>query len=265
MSSNHSTITESLALVTMKANDLCNTVEDQLDVINEKLSSEEQRLSRTINNAKTQINNFIENDFKKEIPFYRISKNQELKVNGLLTPGTVGTPSNYSSRAGHYDFEIVAYTEHGVEPGNKHPEVQKMWNDLKSSVPKWNQPDFAIIRITAKDVADYPTDIKKSYSFYQWGITLNTDISYGTWIRAESGIVHFGYPSEETKVPTDGRWYERIIYGTDSNGGASYTVGPHFYLSKGASALIALPGVVAGRVPAGRWGYFERPIFEREQ
>ncbi|KZN53435.1 hypothetical protein [Pseudoalteromonas luteoviolacea] len=265
MSNEHTTITENLANVATRANELCNTVDSQIANINTTLTLEQQKLATKITEFETKVNSFIESDFKREIPFFRLTKNQELKVNGQLTVGSIGIPDGFTSRVEQYHCEIVAFSQHGVESSQKHPEIQKMWRDLKNiDAPKWSTPDFAIMRIRPKEGVEYPDTLAGGFSIYQGEIPLNGDASHGIWIKAEQGRVAFT-SSFTGIIPADNTWYERIVYASDHDGGTSHTNGPHIYLEKGASCLIALPGIVAGRVPAGRWGYFERPVFEREQ
>ncbi|KZN37593.1 hypothetical protein [Pseudoalteromonas luteoviolacea] len=278
MSNEHTTITESLAKVATRANELCNSVDEQLSVINSTLTSEKQKMAAktaelaaftqaAVDESKVKIDALVDNGFRSEIPFFRVTKNQELKINGVLTPGTKGTPTGFANRASQYECEIVAHTQHGVDPDQKDPEIQKMWSEVHHTIPKHNQPEFAIIRLTAKDVADYPTVLSKCYSIYQGALPQNGIFTFGAWVKVEQGEVHMGYPSSDgsTRLPNDNKWHERMYSGSVLSGGAYYNFGPHFYLTKGASCLIALPGVVLGKVPEGRWGYFERPVFEREQ
>ncbi|NUZ11731.1 hypothetical protein HUZ36_13170 [Pseudoalteromonas sp. McH1-7] len=276
MSNDNLTMTERLSQVATRANALCQTVEDQVGIIQSTLENKAEEVDQHIdsstaeltaatNGMKAQVNSFIDSQFRAELPFFRITKNQELKINGSLTPGTKGIPDGYSCRnSNHYECEIVAYSEHGKIKEDKHPEIRAMYDQIQGGTPKYNQPDFAIVRVKALEVDDYPA-FENAYSIYQGALPYNNPLTFGGWIKAESGKVRFTYPSDDFLVPTDDKWHEITRQSNmPSSGGVNYTFGPHIYLEKGASCLIALPSVVAGKVPANRWGYFEKPVFERQ-
>ncbi|WP_105168530.1 hypothetical protein [Pseudoalteromonas sp. T1lg23B] len=274
MSEQEKTMTQRLTDVVTAADSLTQTVQNQIGQINSTVSAKmgevESTVTSTINKLEEKssalsndIAGFIDSRFRTELPFFRATRNQELKINGSLTPGTKGIPDGFGCRnTAHYECEIVAYSQHGTEAEDKDPEIQAMYRDIKGGVPKYNQPDFAIVRVKALEVDDYP-DFSNAYSIYQGGLPQNVPFTHGGWIKAEQGRVRFTYPLDQYEVPVDGKWHEVTRHENMPNGGANYNFGPHIYLEKGASCLIALPGVTFGKVPKGKWGYFEKPQFER--
>ncbi|KOH04517.1 hypothetical protein ACZ98_23330 (plasmid) [Vibrio parahaemolyticus] len=231
---------------------LTETVENKVGEIDQRVESAEQEYNQLING--------IRSDF----PFYRLTKNQELKIGGVLTVGSTGTPDGWANRddTGHL-VELVAFTETGVDPENKNPIIQDMFTDLLGGVPKHNQPNFAVIRVTTKP--DYPPQsISKLFTLYQGPIPDGVPLTFGGWIKVESGEVRFLSNAISDVVPADGKWHEKIRHADMSNGGASYTFGPHLYIEPGASCLLALPAVVAGKVPQGKWGFINKPVLEHE-
>lgn len=204
-------------------------------------------------------------DIHSDFPFYRLTKNQELKIGDSLVEGTEGTPDGWVNRASSiHKCRMVATTESGVEPDKKHPIIQDMWRDIKGSIPKHNQPNFAVVRVSTSPDAE-PNSINKFYSIYQGPIPNGIPITFGAWIKVEQGDVRFLSSRESDKVPNDGKWHEVTRSVDMSNGGANYTFGPHLYIEPGASCLIALPAVVAGKVPSGKWGFINKPIFEHRR
>lgn len=233
------------------SNNLTKAVDGKIDEIDSRVSSAENEYKGLISG--------IRSDF----PFYRLTKNQELKISTLLTPGSAGTPDGYINRnATFHTCEIVANTQTGVLPANKHPEIQAMFNDLKGGVPQYNHPDFAILRIST---AINATDTNgQYYTIYQGPIPNGIPYSIGAFIKVEVGSAFFGRQGPSFAVPADGKWHERIIRNDMASGGTSYDFGPHVYVAPGSRVLIALPAVVAGKVPDGKWGFFSKPKFEHE-
>lgn len=220
------------------------------------------QIDQRVNNAEIEYQNLI-GGIRSDFPFYRVSKNQELKISGVLTPGTSGTPDSYINRnADWHKCEIIAYTQSGILPENKHQEVKSLFNDIKGGVPQYNYPDFAILRVSTTINAEGWAG--EYYTIYQGPIPNGIPYSIGCLIKAENGDVRFGRPGIEFTVPADGRWHERILRYDMTTGGTSYDLGPHLYVAPGARALIALPAVVAGKVPDGKWGFFHKPMFEHE-
>ncbi|EOD9110299.1 hypothetical protein ACJRNF_004600 [Vibrio parahaemolyticus] len=218
-------------------------------------------IDNRVDEAEQEYRNLIDG-IRSDFPFYRLTKNQELKIGGTLTEGKTGTPDGWSNRdASKISIEIVAYTETGKLASEKSPIVQKMWTDLKSWIPQHNQPDFAVIRLTVDASAISESD---QYTIYQGPLPNGVPMTYGCWIMVESGEVKTFSNSPSQVVPNDGRWHERILHRNMSNGGASYEHGPHFYLAPGSSCLLALPAVVVGKIPVGKWGFIDKPKFERE-
>lgn len=276
MSNQEKPMSQRLTDVVVAADNLTQTVQDKIGNIDatvaaksaevdQHIAASQNIVSNATNSMEQSISDFVDNSFRVELPFFRATKNQELKINGVLTPGTKGIPDGFSCRnTAHYECEIVAYSQHGVEAVDKHPEVQAMYTDIKGGVPKYNQPDFAIVRVKALEVDGYP-EFSKAYSIYQGALPQNVPFTFGGWIKAEAGRVNFTYRSDEFEIPLDGSWHEVTRHGNMPNGGANYNFGPHIYLEKGASCLIALPAVTFGKVPNQKWGYFEKPLFERQQ
>ncbi|EOG7744629.1 hypothetical protein ACLIOE_003795 [Vibrio parahaemolyticus] len=233
-----------------------------------------RRLTETVENKVGEIDQRVEqaeeeyrnliNGIRSDFPFYRLTKNQELKINGALTVGSTGTPDGWANRSSAiHQCEIVAYSQTGVEPDQKDPIVQEMWMHIKGYVPKHNQPDFAILRVsTVPDAA--PNEIRTFYSIYQGPLPNGVPMTFGAWIKVESGDVRFLSSNTDYQVPSDNRWHEITKTYNMSNGGADYTFGPHLYIEPGASCLIALPAVVVGKIPDGKWGFVDKPILERE-
>ncbi|AFV81359.1 hypothetical protein MAR_20 [Vibrio phage vB_VpaM_MAR] len=244
-------LTQDVANVVQAANNLTSEVTNKMAQIDQRVDDAEGEYQGLIAG--------IRSDF----PFYRVSKNQELKVAGVLTPGTAGTPDGYVNRnAAYHTCEIVAWTQSGVLPANKDPEIQAMFNDIKGGVPQHNYPDFAILRVSTS--IDAVGTNGQFYTIYQGPIPNGIPYSIGCFIKAEIGDVEFGRPGSGYGVPADGKWHERILRFDQTSGGTSYDFGPHLYVAPGARALIALPALVAGKVPDGKWGFFQKPAFEHE-
>ncbi|HHE0447289.1 TPA: hypothetical protein ACN34S_004413 [Vibrio parahaemolyticus] len=244
--------TQEIGALIDSVNEMTGTVAGKMGEIDNRVDAAKQEYKQLIG------------DIRSDFPFYRLTKNQELKINGALTVGSTGTPDGWANRddTGHL-VELVAFTQTGVVPENKDPIIQDMFTDILGGIPKHNQPDFAVIRITTKP--DYPPQsISNLYTLYQGPIPDGVPLTFGGWIKAESGNVRFLTSASEGIIPVDGKWHEKTRHVNMSNGGASYTFGPHLYIEPGASCLLALPAVVAGKVPAGKWGFFSKPILEHE-
>lgn len=240
-----------ISALVQASNNLTKAVDGKIDEIDSRVSSAENEYNALISG--------IRSDF----PFYRMTKNQELKISGALTVGATGTPDGFMNRsASFHKCEIVAQSESGTIPENKHQEIKSLFMDTIGSIPKFVAPDFAILRILTEVNA---TGTNGSfYSIYQGPIPNGIPISIGCFIKAEVGDVRFCFDDISNIVPNDGRWHERILRFDMQVGGSSYTHGPHIYVAPGARALIALPAVVAGKVPNGKWGFFSKPKFEHE-
>ncbi|MCG6428402.1 hypothetical protein [Vibrio parahaemolyticus] len=227
--------------------------------VNNKMGEIDQR----VDNAEQEYQALI-NGIRSDFPFYRLTKNQELKINGSLVVGSKGTPDGWANRdSAVHECEIVAYTETGKEPDQKSLIVQDMYRDIKNYIPKHNQPDFAVLRVSTKAEAP-PDSINKFFSIYQGPLPSGVPMTFGAWIKVEKGDVRFLSSNSGDQVPNDGRWHEIIRHYEMSAGGANYTFGPHLYLEPGASCLIALPAVVVGKIPQGKWGFVDKPVLERE-
>ncbi|HCE1715004.1 TPA: hypothetical protein NGR89_004499 [Vibrio parahaemolyticus] len=225
--------------------------------VNSKISQIDQRVS----DAESEYQSLI-SGIRSDFPFYRITKNQELKVGGVLTAGASGTPDGWQNRkASIHTCEIIIDSQSGTLPSAKHPEVQALFMDVKGVVPQHTQPDFAIMRVTT-DPSEPPADISTFYSIYQGPLPNGIPYTIGMFIKVESGEARAC--DRFRVVPADGKWHEILVHGDMSSGGASYFHGPHLYVPPGSSVLIALPAVVAGKVPAGKWGFFHKPKFEHE-
>jgi len=246
------TIEQNIAELVQASNNLTGVVDGKVQEIDEKIEQAGKKYQALMAG--------IQSDF----PFYRLTKNQELKINGGLIVGTSGTPDGWVNRSpGIHTCELVASTETGVEPADKDPIIQAMWRDIKGGVPKYNNPNFAVARVsTAVDAA--PGDAKVFYSIYQGPIPNGVPMTFGAWIKVEKGDVRFLSSSDNDVVPNDGLWHEITRHYNMINGGASYIHGPHLYIQPGASCLIALPGAVAGKIPEGKWGFIDKPKLERE-
>jgi hypothetical protein len=229
----------------------------------QEVASKMGQIDQKLNKSKDEYQGMIDG-IRSDFPFYRISKNQELKVGGVLTPGTKGTPDGWVNRSPDiHEFEILAYTQTGVEAAQKHPLIKDMWLDIKGNIPQHNQPDFAIGRVSTAAAAA-PNSINTFYTLYQGPLPNGVPLTLGAWIKVESGDVRFISYVDEDRIPNDGKWHEVTRQFNMSVGGGSYTFGPHLYVAPGASCLIALPGVIVGKVPPGKWGYMDKPKFERE-
>ncbi len=225
--------------------------------VNNKIGQIDQR----VDDAESEYQGLIAG-IRSDFPFYRITKNQELKVGGVLTAGATGTPDGWSNRkASIHTCEIVIDSQSGTLPAAKHPEVQALFMDLKGEVPQHTQPDFAIMRVST-DPSEPPADISTFYSIYQGPLPNGIPYTIGMFIKIESGEARAC--DRYHGVPADGKWHEILVYGEMANGGANYFHSPHLYIPPGSSVLIALPAVVAGKVPAGKWGFFHKPKFEHE-
>ncbi|MGF1748163.1 hypothetical protein [Vibrio cionasavignyae] len=206
-------------------------------------------IDQRMGEAEKEYDQLIAN-IHSDFPFYRLTRNQELRVNGSLTDGLEGTPDGWVNRAkGIHHCRIVASTESGVEPDKKSPIIQQMWTDIKGGVPKYNQPNFAVVRVSTSPDAE-PSSINTFYSLYQGAIPSGIPMTFGGWIKVEQGDVRFLSPNESDRVPDDGKWHEITRSINMSNGGAS--------------CLIALPAVVAGKLPKGKWGFINKPILEHQ-
>lgn len=237
--------TPEIAALVKSVNEMTGTVAGKMREIDNRVDDAESEYHRLIDG--------IRSDF----PFYRVTKNQELKTNAGLVVGTQGTPDGWTNRSpSKITCEIVAYSETGTP--EKDPVVHKMWMDIKGYVPTHNQPDFAVIRLAAS--LDY--NESDPYTIYQGPLPTSVPLTFGCWIKAENGIVR-AFDGGSKPISTE-KWEEVVLHRNMSSGGASYVFGPHFYLSPGASCLIALPAAVAGKVPVGKWGYVDKPTFERE-
>ncbi|HCH1064858.1 TPA: hypothetical protein NKP31_004477 [Vibrio parahaemolyticus] len=244
-------LTQDIASVVQAANNLTSEVTNKMAQIDQRVSDAEDEYHSLISG--------IRSDF----PFYRLTKNQELKIAGALTVGATGTPDGYQNRnATYHTCEIVAQTQSGTLPANKDPEIQAMFTDVKGGVPQYNEPNFAVLRVST--AIDAVGTNGQFYTIYQGPIPNGIPYSIGCFIKAEIGDVRFGRGGQENIVPADGKWHERIIRIDMANGGTNYDFGPHLYVAPGARALIALPAVVAGKVPDGKWGFFQKPAFEHE-
>ncbi|HCH4229654.1 TPA: hypothetical protein NKV81_004474 [Vibrio parahaemolyticus] len=244
--------TQEIGALIDSVNEMTGTVAGKMGEIDNRVNEAEQEYKSLING--------IRSDF----PFYRLTKNQELKINGSLSVGSTGTPDGWANRDNTvHECEIVAYTETGKEPDQKNPIIQDMYRDIKNYIPKHNQPDFAVLRVSTK--ADTPPDsISSFYSIYQGPLPSGVPMTFGAWIKVEKGDVRFLSSQANDQVPNDGSWHEIIRHYEMSAGGANYTFGPHLHLEPGASCLIALPAVVVGKIPQGKWGFVDKPILERE-
>ncbi|MGF1684813.1 hypothetical protein [Photobacterium minamisatsumaniensis] len=232
---------------------------DLTKVVNGKIGEIDKR----IDDADDEYRKLLSN-IQSEFPFYRLTKNQELKINGTLTPGTVGTPDGWHNRNSNYHkCEIVAQSESGIPAVEKHPVIQQFFNDIFGYVPQHNRPNFAVLRIRTEPNA-LPSQSGSFYTIYQGPILTGVPHSIGVFIKAESGDVRFSHKGDSAIVPVDGKWHERVVQSNMVIKGASYTHAPHFYIEPGASCLIALPAVVAGKVPVGKWGFINKPLLEHE-
>ncbi|EMY6817441.1 hypothetical protein ABCL21_004459 [Vibrio parahaemolyticus] len=242
--------TQEIGALIESVNEMTGTVAAKMGEIDNRVDEAEQEYLDLIQG--------IRSDF----PFYRLTKNQELKINNSLTVGTTGTPDGWSNRdSSKITVEIVAYTETGKPELEKSPIIQKMWMDLKGYIPRHNNPNFAVIRLTVDASAINTPDM---YTIYQGPLPNGVPMTYGCWIMVESGEVKTFSNTPSQAVPNNGEWHERILHRDMSNGGASYEHAPHIYLTPGSSCLIALPAVVVGKIPIGKWGFIDKPIFERE-
>ncbi|MGM6040953.1 hypothetical protein ABLA37_22415 [Vibrio parahaemolyticus] len=225
--------------------------------VNGKITEIDQR----VDNAEQEYQQLIEG-IRSDFPFYRITKNQELKIGGALTSGLTGTPDGWINRKeSAHTCEILIDSQSGTLPSAKHPEVQALFTDLKGGVPQHTQPDFAIMRVSTNP-GEAPGDISNFYSIYQGPLPNGIPYTVGMFVKVESGEARAC--DRYHAVPADGKWHEILVYGDMNNGGASYFHSPHIYIPPGSSVLVALPAVVAGKVPAGKWGFFHKPTFEHE-
>ncbi|QTL34109.1 hypothetical protein [Pseudoalteromonas viridis] len=258
MSTDNKTTTERLSDVAVRANALCQTVADQA-------SAMQNQVNNAITSTQTQIDTFMSETFRNEMPFLRLSKNQQLKINGTLDVGEKGTPDgfNINHQHGHYfEVEIVDVSRTAKTTAQRSDEQIAFWQNLIGRVPQYHKPDFAIVRIKALDV---PAEGVSRFSIYQGATPYNTAITFGACIKVESGRVGFGLGKFSNLVPADGKWHTKVEHvNAPEKGGLNYTHGPHIYLDRGSSCLVALPATVLGKVPQERWGYFEKPVLESE-
>ncbi|EGQ8456750.1 hypothetical protein KGV31_004046 [Vibrio parahaemolyticus] len=243
-------LTQDIANVVQAANNLTSEVTSKMAQIDQR-----------VDDAESEYHGLIAG-IRSDFPFYRITKNQELKVGGLLTAGATGTPDGWLNRKSSiHTCEIVIDSQSGTLPAAKHPEVQALFMDLKGVVPQHTQPDFAIMRVST-DPSEPPSNISTFYSIYQGPLPNGIPYTIGMFIKVETGEARACGASHA--VPADGKWHEILVYGEMANGGANYFHSPHLYVPPGSSVLIALPAVVAGKVPVGKWGFFHKPKFEHE-
>ncbi|ALU44636.1 hypothetical protein [Pseudoalteromonas rubra] len=262
MSTDNKTTTERLSDVAVRANALCQTVAEQANAM-------QNQVNNAITSTQSQIDTFTSGTFRNEIPFLRLTKNQQLKINGKLEIGAKGIPDGFTLNGEvhgkYFETEIVDVSRTDKEPGQRSSEQLAFWKNVQGTAPKYHKPEFAIVRITALDVNNYPTDSNRQYSLYQGGTPYNTAITFGAFVKVEQGKVGFGSGRFSKLVPADGEWHTMVEQiSAPPKGGANYIHGPHIHLEKGSSCLVALPATVLGWVPQERWGYFEKPVLESE-
>ncbi|HAS6026272.1 TPA: hypothetical protein ACGVB5_002478 [Vibrio vulnificus] len=242
-------LTQDIANVVQAANNLTSEVTNKMG-----------QIDRRVNEAESEYQGVIAG-IRSDFPFYRLSKNQQLKISGSLRIGTRGTPDGYFKRDHIITCQIVASNEFISSNVHKPAEVRAMFSDIKGRVPEHLiYPDFSILRVSTSSVRTPHTG--PFSTIYQREIPTNIPYSMGCFIKAEMGQVAFGRPGNI--VPIDGKWHERILRFDKPSDANSYEIGPHLYIAPGGRALIALPAIVAGKVPDGHWGFFQKPVFEHE-
>ncbi|HCH1859600.1 TPA: hypothetical protein NKR10_004538 [Vibrio parahaemolyticus] len=220
-------------------------------------------IDKAVSDAIAELNEYraaIEADF----PFYRLTKNQDLKIGGELTVGATGTPDGFLNQSAvNHPCEIAAVAKTGVEPEDKPQIVRELFTDIIGSIPKYHSHDFAILRVSTLDSLPEGSP-NNFYTIYQGSIPNNGPLTFGMWVKVESGDVRCLSYGDSDIVPNDGKWHEFTKHSSMPNSRVGYAMAPHLYVSPGASCLIAMPAVVAGKVPTGKWGFFNKPVFERE-
>lgn len=230
-------------------NNLTNTVMGKMAQIDSKLNQANSHYQQLMDN--------IQSDF----PFYALTRNQQLKFADEFSPQADLThPDGFMLRNSKVVVELFETVVRSQEPAEQSLEQKALFNDVLGTTPKHMYTDFNIIKITFND----PVDLSSNYSIFQGPMNRLTALTHGAFIKVLLGECAFGH-SRTKRVPNDGKWHEMIEHrDMASNLSAAYEHGPHIAGVFGTQILVALPATVAGKVPVGRWGYFNKPVFKIE-